>query len=58
MFIMTLDLIRNHILLLQADIYVDPLDTDTIYLDFCGLWEAKRSDSYSRPTGKSPTGKG
>ena len=40
------------------DIYVDPLDTDTIYLDFCGLWEAKRSDSYSRPTGKSPTGKG
>lgn len=24
------------------DIYVDPGDTDTLYLDFCGLWEMKR----------------
>lgn len=25
-----------------ADIYINPKDTDVIYLDFCGLWKLKR----------------
>ena len=27
-----------------SDIYVNPNDTDTIYVDFCGLWEMTRDD--------------
>lgn len=28
-----------------SDIYVDPNDTDTIYVDFCGLWEMTRDET-------------
>lgn len=27
------------------DIYVDPSDTDTIYVDFCGLWKMTRDEN-------------
>lgn len=29
-----------------SNIYVNPNDTDTIYIDFCGLWEMTRDDIY------------
>ncbi len=40
-----------------SNIYIDLDDTDTIYLDFCGLWEMKRDvEKYS--TNRKYTGKG
>ena len=39
------------------DIYVNPDDKDTLYLNFCGLWELKREEDGFK-VGKSPTGKG
>ena len=41
-----------------SNIYIDPNDTDTIYLDFGGLWEMKRDKQNYSTSGKSPTGKG
>lgn len=35
------------------DIYIDPEDTDTIYIDFCGLWRMERDDTYYGTNGKS-----
>lgn len=29
-----------------SDIYINPDDTDTIYIDFCGLWKMERDDNY------------
>ena len=41
-----------------SDIYVNPNDTDTIYIDFCGLWEMTRDyNNYSTST-KNYGGKG
>lgn len=34
-----------------SDIYVNPNDTDTIYVDFCGLWEMTRDETHYGPTG-------
>ena len=28
----------------NGDLYVDPEDTETLYLDFCGCWELKRAE--------------
>ena len=36
-----------------SNIYIDPNDTDTIYLDFCGLWEMKRDEKNYDTNGKS-----
>lgn len=41
-----------------SNIYIDPDDTDTIYLDFGGLWEMKRDKQNYSTSGKSLTGKG
>ena len=35
-----------------SDIYVNPNDTDTIYIDFCGLWEMTRDDTNYSTNGK------
>lgn len=34
-------------------IYIDPDDTDTIYVDFCGLWSMERDDINYSTAGKS-----
>lgn len=34
-----------------SDIYVNPNDTDRIYVDFCGLWEMTRDETHYGPTG-------
>lgn len=34
-------------------IYIDPNNTDTIYVDFCGLWEMERDYNNYRTGGKS-----
>lgn len=36
-----------------SDIYIDPNDKDTIYIDFCGLWKMERDDNYYGTDGKS-----
>lgn len=33
-------------------LYVDPSDTDTLYLDFCGFWELKRDNNNYSTNGK------
>ena len=35
-----------------CNIYIDPEDTETIYVDFGGLWEMKRDDNYYGTNGK------
>lgn len=35
-----------------SDIYVNPNDTDRIYVDFCGLWEMTRDETHYGPAGK------
>lgn len=37
-------LCANYFPFFGSDIYVDPNDTDTIYVDFCGLWEMIRDE--------------
>lgn len=39
-------------------LYADPKDTNTLYLDFCGLWEMKRDSANYRTNGKDTDGKG
>lgn len=36
-----------------SDVYIDPNDKDTIYIDFCGLWKMERDDSYYGTGAKS-----
>ena len=36
-----------------SDIYINPSDTDVIYIDFCGLWKMERDDSYYGTNSKS-----
>ena len=36
-----------------SDVYIDPNDKDTIYIDFCGLWKMERDDNYYGTGGKS-----
>ena len=40
-----------------SNIYIDPEDTETIYVDFGGLWEMKRDNDYYGTNGKH-SGKG
>ena len=48
----------NKLSFFGSDIYVNPNDTDTIYIDFCGLWEMTRDyNNYSTST-KNYGGKG
>lgn len=35
-----------------SDIYVNPDDTDTFYIDFCGLWKMTRDDTNYYPRAK------
>lgn len=35
----------NYFTYFCSDIYVNPNDTDTIYVDFCGLWEMTRDEN-------------
>lgn len=39
-------------------LYIDPEDTDTMYVNFCGMWELKRDKQNYSTCGKSLTGKG
>lgn len=45
--------IGNIFSLFGSSIYVNPNDTDTIYIDFCGLWKMTRDDAYYGTDGKS-----
>lgn len=35
-----------------SDVYIDPDDDNTIYIDFCGLWKMERDDNYYGTDGK------
>ena len=35
-----------------SDIYIDPDDADTIYIDFCGLWKMERENVNNDTNGK------
>lgn len=46
-------ILGNVFTLFGSDIYIDPNDFNSIYIDFCGLWRMERDNLYYGGNGKS-----